>query len=207
VKLPLTKEQNSSEGVNSQADLSKIDPRIDPLTDKKIAHWVKDKYDKCKQDRQGIANQWYINLAFYKGDQYVQMIRGTLINTPEIPNRVRLKINKIRPAMRTQVSRMTSQKPTATVIPGSSEDEDILAAEAGESVWEHQESTEEYQKRHGGALIPVLVISRQNGTSPISIRKPMLERERMERSSTLPRLLSIFMCPTFLSGILKISLS
>lgn len=115
-------------------------------TDKKIAQWVKDKYEKCKQDRTGITNQWYINLAFYKGDQYVQMIRGQLINTPEIPNRVRLKINRIRPAMRTQVARMTSQKPTATVIPSSSEDEDILAAEAGESVWEHLSESEEYQK-------------------------------------------------------------
>lgn len=118
----------------------------DMLSDRKLAHWVKDKYDKCKQDRTGIANQWYINLAFYKGDQYVQMIRGTLINTPEIPNRVRLKINKIRPAMRTQVSRMTSQKPSATVIPASSEDEDILSAESGEAVWEHHSELEEYQK-------------------------------------------------------------
>jgi hypothetical protein len=119
---------------------------VDADTDKKIAAWVKDKYEKCKSDTTGIRNQWYINLAFYKGDQYVQMIRGQLINTPEIPNRVRLKINKIRPAMRTQVSRMTSQKPSATVIPSSSEDEDILAAEAGESVWEHLSESEEYQK-------------------------------------------------------------
>lgn len=119
---------------------------LDADTDKKIAHWVKDKYEKCKSDTTGIRNQWYINLAFYKGDQYVQMIRGKLINTPEIPNRVRLKINKIRPIMRTQVSRMTSQKPSATVIPSSSEDEDILAAEAGESVWEHISESEEYQK-------------------------------------------------------------
>lgn len=114
--------------------------------EKKMATWVKEKYDKCKSDTSGIRNQWYINLAFYKGDQYVQLIRGKLINTPEIPNRVRLKINKIRPAMRTQVSRMTSQKPTATVIPSSSEDDDILAAEAGESVWEHLSDSEEYNK-------------------------------------------------------------
>lgn len=119
---------------------------VDADTDKKIASWVKEKYEKCKSDTTGIRNQWYINLAFYKGDQYVQMIRGQLINTPEIPNRVRLKINRIRPIMRTQVSRMTSQKPSATVIPSSSEDEDVLAAEAGESVWEHLSDSEEYQK-------------------------------------------------------------
>jgi len=146
VKLPFSK--NSSDTELSSENLGEeLADKVALLSDRKLAHWVKDKYDKCKQDRMGIANQWYINLAFYKGDQYVQLIRGTLINTPEIPNRVRLKINKIRPAMRTQISRMTSQKPTATVVPGSSEDEDILAAEAGESVWEHQSETEEYNKR------------------------------------------------------------
>lgn len=145
MKLPFSKNaQEQSLPDDLGADLA---DKVALLSDRKLAHWVKDKYDKCKQDRMGIANQWYINLAFYKGDQYVQLIRGTLINTPEIPNRVRLKINKIRPAMRTQISRMTSQKPTATVVPGSAEDEDILAAEAGESVWEHQSEQEEYQKR------------------------------------------------------------
>jgi hypothetical protein len=141
------KPQFTSKDSTEQVLPEAIQGKVDALSDSKLAHWVKDKYDKCKQDRQGIANQWYINLAFYKGDQYVQMIRGTLINTPEMPNKVRLKINKIRPAMRTQVSRMTSQKPSATVIPASSEDEDILAAEAGESVWEHLSEQEEYQKR------------------------------------------------------------
>lgn len=125
---------------------TELQDHVDAETDRKMAQWIKDKYEKCKSDRTGITNQWYVNLAFYKGDQYVQLIRGKLINTPEIPNRVRLKINKIRPAMRTQVSRMTSQKPTATVIPSSAEDEDVLSAEAGESVWEHLSESEEYQK-------------------------------------------------------------
>jgi hypothetical protein len=139
--------------VTGNTSPTEVDGLPDPLQafkdaelEKQMAKWVKDKYEKCKSDTSGIRNQWYVNLAFYKGDQYVQLIRGKLINTPEIPNRVRLKINKIRPAMRTQVSRMTSQKPTASVIPSSSEDDDILAAEAGESVWEHLSDTEEYNK-------------------------------------------------------------
>lgn len=140
---PLSESMNPSKEIDLPEGVQAI---LDADTDKKIASWVKDKYEKCKSDTTGIRNQWYINLAFYKGDQYVQMIRGKLINTPEIPNRVRLKINKIRPIMRTQVSRMTSQKPSATVIPSSSEDEDVLAAEAGEAVWEHISESEEYQK-------------------------------------------------------------
>lgn len=125
---------------------SELQELMEADENKSIAKWVKDKYDKCKQDRLGIQNQWYINLAFYKGDQYVQLVNGQLFNAPPMPTRVRLTINRIRPAMRTQVSRMVSQKPSATVIPASSEDEDILGAEAGEAVWEHLSETEEYQK-------------------------------------------------------------
>lgn len=123
-----------------------LDQLVSADEDRKIAAWVKDKYEKCKSDRTGIANQWYINLAFYKGDQYVQLVNGQLFNAPPMPTRVRLSINKIRPAMRTQVSRMVSQKPTATVVPASNEDEDILSAESGEATWEHLSQTEEYQK-------------------------------------------------------------
>jgi hypothetical protein len=136
--------------LNKEVPHGEIPPELQELVDKEqdkqIAEWIKNKYQKCKQDRTGIQNQWYINLAFYKGDQYVNLINGQLFNAPPIPSRVRLTINRIRPAMRTQVSRMVSQKPSATVIPASSEDEDILGAEAGEAVWEHQSETEEYQK-------------------------------------------------------------
>jgi hypothetical protein len=128
------------------ADSSPLDALQEAKNDAALAHWVKKKYDQCKQDRSGIQQQWYINLAFYKGDQYVSLVNGKLFKAAPIPSRVRLAINRIRPAMRTQVSRMVSQKPSATVIPASSEDEDILAAESGEAVWEHQSEQEEYQK-------------------------------------------------------------
>lgn len=107
------------------------------ILDKKRADWIKSRYEKCKNDIAPIRNQWYINLAFFKGDQYVSLLKGKLIRAPQVPGRVRLVINRVRPTVRTEISRMTSQKPMASVIPASAEDEDIIAAEAGESVWEY----------------------------------------------------------------------
>lgn len=107
------------------------------LLDKKRADWIKSRYDKCKNDIAPIRNQWYINLAFYKGDQYVSLLKGKLIRAPQVPGRVRLIINRVRPTVRTELSRMTSQKPMASVVPASAEDEDIIAAEAGEAIWEY----------------------------------------------------------------------
>lgn len=146
-KSTLSAREGAFSGTDSENQLSdKMQEKVDQLTDRRLAAWAKDSYQKCKADREGIAQQWYINLAMYKGDQYVEAIRGVLIKVPPMPGKVRMVINKIRPAMRTQVSRMTSQKPSASVVPASAEDEDLLAAEAGESLWEHQSETEEYQK-------------------------------------------------------------
>lgn len=107
------------------------------ILDKKRADWIKSRYEKCKNDIAPIRNQWYINLAFFKGDQYVSLLKGKLIRAPKVPGRVRLVINRVRPTVRTEISRMTSQKPMATVKPASAEDEDIIAAEAGEAIWEY----------------------------------------------------------------------
>jgi hypothetical protein len=107
------------------------------ILDKKRAEWIKSRYDKCKNDVAPIRNQWYINLAFFKGDQYVALLKGKLIRAPQVPGRVRLVINRVRPTVRTEINKMTSQKPMATVKPASAEDEDIIAAEAGEAIWEY----------------------------------------------------------------------
>ena len=124
-----------------------LQKKVDAELEKRVANWVKKNYDKCKQARAGIQNQWYINLAMYKGDQYVAMISGRLMKVPAPTDRVRAVINRIRPIVRTQISRMTSQKPSSSVVPASTDDEDILAAEAGEATWEHVSNTEEVVRR------------------------------------------------------------
>jgi len=91
----------------------------DALFERKLADWAQANYLKCKSDITPIRNQWYINLAFFKGDQYVALLNGKLIRAPQVPGRVRMVINKIRPAVRTEISRLTSQRPQASVVPAS----------------------------------------------------------------------------------------
>lgn len=111
-----------------------------------LATWVKDEYRKCKEARSAIEQQWYMNMSFYYGKQYVQPLGkdysiaagavGKLYTPKAPPWRTRITINRIRPIIRTELARVTSQKPTASVIPSSSEDEDLFAAQAGEQIWE-----------------------------------------------------------------------
>lgn len=114
--------------------------------DKDLASWVNEEYHKCKESRSAIERQWYLNMAFYYGNQYVVAVGNNVgvapgavgkLNTPKVPPwRTRMVVNRVRPMIRTELSRTTSQKPTATVVPASSNDDDLFAAQAAEQVWE-----------------------------------------------------------------------
>lgn len=104
----------------------------------KLIKWTKDAYARAKSDRTKDQLQWYMNLAFYKGDQYLEYFHAgnRLVRPKAPPYRVRHISNRIRPLIRTELARVTSQKPNATVVPASSEDEDLFAAQAAEQIWE-----------------------------------------------------------------------
>lgn len=98
-------------------------------------------FHKCQSERSRQERQWYLNLAFYYGNQHVQFkqsAQGGLFDlyTPKAPYyRVRIVVNQIRRIIRKEISRLTAQKPNAFVIPASTEDQDIFAAQAGEQIW------------------------------------------------------------------------
>ena len=110
---------------------------------KELATFVNEEYHKCKSSRISIERIWYKNLSFYLGNQWVVYLNdklnggtGKLFEPKAPPWRTRLTVNRIKPIIRTELARVTSQKPNASVVPSSSEDEDLFAAQAGEQVWE-----------------------------------------------------------------------
>jgi hypothetical protein len=109
---------------------------------KELVSWVKSEYDKMKSSRQRIRRQWDINLEMYGGNQYVTALAGaspalTRVGTPQSPrHRERSVTNRIKPIIRTEITKQTSQRPSVTVVPASGEDDDLFAAQAGEAVWD-----------------------------------------------------------------------
>lgn len=107
-----------------------------------LAAWVNEQYTKCKNARSRLEHRWYKNMEMYSGNQWVVSRAAGGISAQQLilpkapPWRTRLVVNKIRPIIRTELSRCTSQRPNASVVPASSEDEDLFAAQAGEQVWE-----------------------------------------------------------------------
>lgn len=125
-------------------------PSLSPDEAKYIATWTSQNYTKLKNNRTQFERQWYLNLAFYFGKQnYIaQDVKGIgtrLVLPPAPPWRVRQVVNRIRPIIRTELAKLTSQKPSASVIPSSSEDKDMFAAQAGEQIWESMYSGKNIQ--------------------------------------------------------------
>ena len=117
-----------------------------------LATWIEEQFKKAKSARSVIERQWYLNMAFDYGRQNVQYVRSTTSSTnyrlftpPAPPWRVRLVINKIRGIIRTEISKTTSQKPIFTVVPETTEEEDILAARAAEQIFHAAYSAKEVQ--------------------------------------------------------------
>ena len=107
---------------------------------KKLVAWVKDEYSKCKNGRRSEENDWYLQLAFYNGHQYHdwRTVSGKqgLVEEPNPANLPRITVNRIEPIIRTEIAKTTAQKPSASVVPASNDEEDLLSATAGEQVWE-----------------------------------------------------------------------
>lgn len=131
----------------SQEQLSQMASRSkDKDFENKVIAWTKSAHLRCRTIRQQLERQWYINLAFYAGKQNVQLVPvanstgsgvGVRLYIPPAPYyRARPVINRIRPIIRTEMSRLTSQKPSATVVPATGEDNDLSAAQAAEQIWD-----------------------------------------------------------------------
>lgn len=120
-----------------------------------LVSWVNEQYTKMKSAREPYERQWRLNYAMYKGKQYLaytnqnigyNMGGGRLITPPAPPYRVRSVRNLIKPIIRTELSKLTSNKPNASIVPSSNEDKDLYAAQAGEQVWESLYSTKNMHK-------------------------------------------------------------
>lgn len=117
------------------------------------AAWVEGEYTKCRNARAPFERQWYINLAFVAGKQYVAPIEvpgnGFRLSSPAAPPwRVRLVINKIRIAVRTECAKLSSSKPLPVVLPSTNENEDLTAAKVGELLLKAHFRTAEFEKTY-----------------------------------------------------------
>jgi len=101
-----------------------------------VVAFVKDKWENRTQRRQNLEKQWYINVAYYMGFQYlVWDANDKRLALPNAPSwRVRLVVNKLQVIVRRQVAKYLKQKPVWHTIPATTDEDDILRAKTSTSV-------------------------------------------------------------------------
>lgn len=110
-------------------------------TTKEISYW-NEEASKCRTLREPFERQWYLNLAFFAGKQYMMwtpqqsadLSRQRLMEPPAPRYRVRLVDNKIRPIVRTEVAKLTQSEAQFYCTPSTSEPTDVIAAHVSELI-------------------------------------------------------------------------
>jgi hypothetical protein len=102
------------------------------------------KRESLVRSRQLLDSQWKINLAFYKGKQYVYYNRDSRrleslpVDDGDKPRwRVRLVSNQIMPNTHALLAQLIKTKPVMTASPGSGSDHDVKAAQLAEHLLEY----------------------------------------------------------------------
>lgn len=89
---------------------------------------------QARTARARLEPEWYLNLAFYMGEQWVAW-DGRALYKPAMPkSRITVVDNRIQPCVRTEIARMTKNRPVFVVSPQSADAEDANASEMGEQV-------------------------------------------------------------------------
>ena len=108
-----------------------------------IVAWVQSEFSKARTTRSQKQTQWYVNMAMFFGQQWVErsskqlpaQFRDTLMIPKKPYYRERKVINRVRSFVRWELSKFLSQTPSAVAVPATAEDEDIRAAYAAEQAW------------------------------------------------------------------------
>lgn len=110
---------------------------------KKLIAWAKNEFDRCKTAKTKKHRQWYLNMAFNFGHQWIDILdsrspgtSGKFKSKAAPPYVSRRTVNRIRSFVRTEQSKFLSTLPTVSAVPATAEEEDIRSAYAAEQVWQ-----------------------------------------------------------------------
>lgn len=115
-------------------------------------NYLKKLLQQAKQNRTPLEADWYLNLSYYMGDQWVFWNKGR-IDRPRLEGwRVQFVDNRIRPIVVTRVAKASASRPTFTCVPDTAEDADMADAEIGNKVLEYEWSDCNLAYKHMMAL-------------------------------------------------------
>ena len=98
--------------------------------------------ERVEQGKNQINNaQNFINMAYYIGKQYIHwdQVNKKVIEASNEENKTRYVANRIQKIVRTELAKITKNKPVMDCVPASSEEEDIRASKIGDQILDYLE--------------------------------------------------------------------
>jgi len=99
------------------------------------------KLKQAENLRISFERQWFTNMAFYKGNQWVRWVKNmsansgqSMLNPPAAPHRKRLVYNKIKPIVRNEFTKLIKEEQQGFVAPNTSDAGDIASSKTAESL-------------------------------------------------------------------------
>jgi hypothetical protein len=112
-----------------------------------------DLHKKATSARSRFEPSWYTNLSYYAGNQWVYYQRGRLYEPKLDPWRVTFTDNRIIGIVRTEVAKMTKQRPIWVATPTTGDEEDIASAQLLERVLQGQWNEMDLTSKQRAALL------------------------------------------------------
>lgn len=126
----------------------------------KLVAWIRGEYTKAKNARAQRQLQWYTNMAYFYGQQWVEPsgkhypegFQAKLL-APKKPYYTQRKtINRTRAFVRSEHSQFLSAIPNAVAVPATAEDEDVRSAYAAEQAWQSISETQKLRYHFSRAM-------------------------------------------------------
>jgi hypothetical protein len=119
--------------------------KVDPL-----AKELDDLRQKARGARRLLEPGWFMDLAFFQGNQWL-VWSGDRLRKPDMgPAQITVTENRIAGVIRTELAKMTKNRPVFTVTPNTGSEDDAVASELAERVmrfmWKHLKMHEQSLK-------------------------------------------------------------
>lgn len=89
---------------------------------------AKERLRLARQARRKYEPEWFLSLAFYQGQQWIAHDGKALYHPRTRKGQIRLTDNRVRPIVRTEVARLTKQRPGWAAIPDGLGDDAVNSA-------------------------------------------------------------------------------
>lgn len=150
---------------------------------------INEKCARWRRDRQPHEQQWFINAAFFRGQQYVQWSDKDqrLVVPPAPSHRVRLVVNRIFPKVRARLAKFLKRRAVPHVVPAQEDQDAKLNARGTEKALMYQWRRLQLEAKYKDALLIAKDCSKAcwwfywdaNALARISAKDPMSGQEQV----------------------------